>query len=236
MGTTTLWYNKQHYGTTCASPPLPPHYRTTEANIQIRAANLSGDCRWGREIERGRWAFSKQHQACVKRRAVLSVMQHPHCDGQEAAERAVNEVWESCFRDTRPFDEVSVELWVAIGASCACPWRGRSNGRQTWGSEPCWGKGVKRGLGGELADVRRSTRATNRLTHVSVPLSIGGGHFVRPGAVRQPGASVPPPSFTQTGREGKLVEAWESSAVQRIAKRPGTSSTSWLGLAMEAGL
>lgn len=33
-------------------------------------------------------------------------MQHPLCDGQEAAEKAVNEVWESCFRDTRPFDEV----------------------------------------------------------------------------------------------------------------------------------
>lgn len=35
-------------------------------------------------------------------------MQHPLCDGQESAEKAVNEVWESCFRDTRPFDEVSV--------------------------------------------------------------------------------------------------------------------------------
>lgn len=81
------------------------------ADSQIRAANLSGDCRWGREIERGRWAFSKQHQACVKRRAVLSVMQHPLCDGQDAAERAVNEVWESCFRDTRPFDEVSRSAW-----------------------------------------------------------------------------------------------------------------------------
>ncbi len=29
---------------------------------QIRAANLSGDCRFGREVKRGFFAFSKQHQ------------------------------------------------------------------------------------------------------------------------------------------------------------------------------
>jgi hypothetical protein len=29
------------------------------------------------------------------------------CPDEAAAERAVNEVWESCFGDTRPFDEVS---------------------------------------------------------------------------------------------------------------------------------
>lgn len=32
------------------------------------------------------------------------------CPDEAAAERAVNEVWGSCFSDTRPFDEVS----------CAC--------------------------------------------------------------------------------------------------------------------
>ncbi|KAI9452334.1 metalloprotease ATP23 [Russula earlei] len=62
---------------------------------EIRASSLSGDCSWVREIQRGIFSFSKQHQACVRRRAVLST-----------AERAVNEVWESCFNDTRPFDEV----------------------------------------------------------------------------------------------------------------------------------
>ena len=45
-------------------------------------------------------------QACVRRRAVLSVMANPNCKDKESAERAVNEVWESCFNDTRPFDEV----------------------------------------------------------------------------------------------------------------------------------
>ena len=32
------------------------------------------------------------------------------CANEAAAERAVNEVWESCFNDTRPFDEVSSVL------------------------------------------------------------------------------------------------------------------------------
>ncbi|KAG8878205.1 Mitochondrial inner membrane protease atp23 [Tulasnella sp. 331] len=73
---------------------------------EIRAANLSGDCKWSREIRRGFYTFSKQHQDCVRRRAVLSVMSHPDCGDQAKAEKAVNEVWESCLKDTRPFDEI----------------------------------------------------------------------------------------------------------------------------------
>jgi len=73
---------------------------------EIRANSLSGDCRFMRELQRGTVAFSKQHQACVRRRAVMSVASNPSCPDQAAAERAVNEVWESCFNDTRPFDEI----------------------------------------------------------------------------------------------------------------------------------
>ncbi|KAI8073179.1 metalloprotease ATP23 [Gongronella butleri] len=73
---------------------------------EIRAASLSGDCRWTNELRRGFYTFTKQHQACVKRRAVLSVQQNPHCKSKEEAERAVNSVFESCFADTRPFDEI----------------------------------------------------------------------------------------------------------------------------------
>lgn len=32
---------------------------------------------------------------------------NPNCPSKEEAERAVNEVWDSCWSDTRPFDEVS---------------------------------------------------------------------------------------------------------------------------------
>jgi hypothetical protein len=33
-------------------------------------------------------------------------MQGASSPSQEVAEKAVNEVWGSCFKDTRPFDEV----------------------------------------------------------------------------------------------------------------------------------
>ncbi|CCM03659.1 uncharacterized protein FIBRA_05803 [Fibroporia radiculosa] len=74
---------------------------------EIRASSLSGDCRWTRELRRGFVSFSKQHQACVRRRAILSVSANTACPDEATAERVVNEVWESCFNDTRPFDEVN---------------------------------------------------------------------------------------------------------------------------------
>ncbi|KII93094.1 hypothetical protein PLICRDRAFT_49171 [Plicaturopsis crispa FD-325 SS-3] len=73
---------------------------------EIRANSLSGDCKFSRELRRGFVAFSKQHQACARRRAVLSVQSNPNCPDKETAERAVNEVWDSCFNDTRPYDEI----------------------------------------------------------------------------------------------------------------------------------
>ncbi|PWN90041.1 hypothetical protein FA10DRAFT_259954 [Acaromyces ingoldii] len=73
---------------------------------EIRAASLSGDCSWGREVTRREYAFTKQHQACARRRAILSVQAHPNCKDHAEAERAVDEVWTGCFADTRPFDEL----------------------------------------------------------------------------------------------------------------------------------
>lgn len=73
---------------------------------EVRAASLSGDCSWSREFTRREYAFTKQHQACARRRAILSVRAHPNCKDQAEAERAVDEVWKGCFADTRPFDEL----------------------------------------------------------------------------------------------------------------------------------
>ena len=47
-----------------------------------------------------------QHQNCVRRRAVASVMARPNCKDDVQAVKVVNEVWDSCFKDTRPFDEI----------------------------------------------------------------------------------------------------------------------------------
>ncbi|PWN48441.1 mitochondrial inner membrane protease ATP23 [Violaceomyces palustris] len=74
---------------------------------EVRAASLSGDCRFFREVGRRNFGLTKQHQACVRRRAILSVMANPKCGGDEkVASKAVDEVWNSCFGDTRPFDEI----------------------------------------------------------------------------------------------------------------------------------
>ncbi|KAL4935151.1 hypothetical protein BDV06DRAFT_217635 [Aspergillus oleicola] len=77
------------------------------ACTEIRASSLSGECRWAREFfRRGQWKLTQQHQECVRRRAVLSVQARPTCKDKAQAESVVNEVWDSCFRDTRPFDEI----------------------------------------------------------------------------------------------------------------------------------
>lgn len=75
--------------------------------LQIRASTLSGECRWSREFfGRKVWKITGQFQQCVRRRATLSVNARPFCPNDVAAATAVNSVWESCFRDTRPFEEI----------------------------------------------------------------------------------------------------------------------------------
>lgn len=75
---------------------------------EIRANNLSGDCRFWREvINRMNFGFSRQYERCVRRRTIQSMMSNPHGPKDEAtANRVVDEVWKSCYNDTRPFDEV----------------------------------------------------------------------------------------------------------------------------------
>jgi len=70
---------------------------------EIRAAALSGDCRYSNEFFRGNFAFSMQHQRCVKRRAILSVAANPSCS-KEKAEAAVESAFDRCYFDTMPFD------------------------------------------------------------------------------------------------------------------------------------
>ncbi|AMD21464.1 HER185Cp [Eremothecium sinecaudum] len=75
---------------------------------EIRASNLSGECRIMQEFKRRGFRFDigKGHQNCVKRRATLSVMGNPNCKDREHAEKIIDEVWDSCFNDTRPFEEI----------------------------------------------------------------------------------------------------------------------------------
>ncbi|KAG4305813.1 hypothetical protein PORY_000723 [Pneumocystis oryctolagi] len=73
---------------------------------EVRAASLSGECRWWKEFKNGAIStFRKHHQECVKRRSILSVSKHPACKDMEHAKQVVMQVFESCFTDTRPYDE-----------------------------------------------------------------------------------------------------------------------------------
>ncbi|KAH3679084.1 hypothetical protein WICMUC_001280 [Wickerhamomyces mucosus] len=74
---------------------------------EIRASSLSGECRIMNQIKRaGLTRFGRGHQDCVKRRAILSVQSNPICKDKEQAIKVVEEVWESCFNDTRPFEQI----------------------------------------------------------------------------------------------------------------------------------
>lgn len=73
--------------------------------LQVRAAALSGDCTLWSEFLRGNFGIQKQFQACVRRRANLSVQGNPHCKG-EKCKAAVDLVMESCLADTAPFDRL----------------------------------------------------------------------------------------------------------------------------------
>ena len=77
------------------------------ACAEIRASSLSGECRFWREFwHRAQWKVMYQHQECVRRRAAISVSKRPNCKDDVEAAKVVNEVWDSCFADTRPFDEI----------------------------------------------------------------------------------------------------------------------------------
>ncbi len=73
---------------------------------EIRASSLSGECRMSLRWNQLEGTFARGHQECVKRRAVLSLKSHPECKDESEAKRLVNEVWDSCFNDTRPFDHI----------------------------------------------------------------------------------------------------------------------------------
>ncbi|KAJ9087167.1 Mitochondrial inner membrane protease atp23 [Entomophthora muscae] len=72
----------------------------------VRATSLSGNCGIINEFKRGHFSIAKQHQQCVRRRAILAVQAHPLCPDKETASKTVNAVFASCFADTSPFLEI----------------------------------------------------------------------------------------------------------------------------------
>lgn len=75
------------------------------ACTEIRAANLSTDCRWDAEWGRGILGLKGQQKACVKRRAKLSIQMTPAC-ANEDVDYVIGSVFKRCYRDTEPFPSV----------------------------------------------------------------------------------------------------------------------------------
>ncbi|KAK0547907.1 Mitochondrial inner membrane protease atp23 [Tilletia horrida] len=80
---------------------------------EIRASALSGECKFAAQFAaNANIALLKNHQVCTRRRAALSVsgadsLSHLSKEDREVAvQRVMDEVWEACWNDTRPFDEI----------------------------------------------------------------------------------------------------------------------------------
>ena len=70
----------------------------------MRAANLSGDCSFRMEFDRGNYGITGQQRVCVRRRAELSVAMNPACQGLGVARAAIDACFGECMEDTAPFD------------------------------------------------------------------------------------------------------------------------------------
>eukprot|EP00966_Prymnesium_polylepis_P069084 1605070-Prymnesium_polylepis.2 len=83
---------------------------TQHACTEIRAAHISGDCTFTREIDRMNITRPTQvpgaGDRCVRRRAELSVAMS--CGDAAAAREAVNRAWKICRNDFAPFSKGKV--------------------------------------------------------------------------------------------------------------------------------
>ena len=68
---------------------------------EIRASNLSGECKYFTEVSRGMFQSRGGQEKCVRRRAALSVSANPNLKTDPNKE--VDKVFDRCFRDTYPF-------------------------------------------------------------------------------------------------------------------------------------
>ncbi|CAF96298.1 unnamed protein product [Tetraodon nigroviridis] len=72
---------------------------------EIRAANLSGDCTFSNEVARFNFGLKQHHQACVRGRALRSILAVRNISREEA-EKIVDEVFDTCFNDHAPFGRI----------------------------------------------------------------------------------------------------------------------------------
>lgn len=90
----------------------PHHQQSTEAcaalaKSEIRAAALSGDCKFTRELLRGNVLPVARHlQLCARRRALLSIADAAECAGVGDKRELIESLFNDAFNDTSPFEEI----------------------------------------------------------------------------------------------------------------------------------
>ncbi|UOH82549.1 mitochondrial inner membrane protease ATP23 [Cryptococcus neoformans] len=73
---------------------------------QFTGLGLSESEKAERERLKEQGKLEKDWDRCEGWKRNLMNYTNPACTSPDMAEKAVNEVWESCFTDTRPFDEI----------------------------------------------------------------------------------------------------------------------------------
>lgn len=77
------------------------------AKSEIRAATLSGDCKFSRELLRGNiFPVARHMQLCAKRRALLSIVEAAECAGVADKRALIESIFDSAFEDSAPFEEI----------------------------------------------------------------------------------------------------------------------------------
>jgi hypothetical protein len=69
-------------------------------------SNAPTDATQVNEFFRGSLNVRNGHQKCVRRRAVLSTAMNPACESKAHAVEAVDAVFQTCFNDHRPFEDI----------------------------------------------------------------------------------------------------------------------------------
>ena len=73
---------------------------------EIRAAALSGECKWTREFMRGNVGLGnirKLFQECIRRRSAMSLSSYL---GEETAKELIDKYMDICISDTSPFIDI----------------------------------------------------------------------------------------------------------------------------------
>lgn len=100
----TILHELVHYYDNCVYDMENWQNCYLHACSEIRAAHLSGDCRWFNEFRRGHFEFTGHLQDCVKRRAALSLKGNPNCT--KDPDQYVNAVFDKCFKNLEPFGQI----------------------------------------------------------------------------------------------------------------------------------